>query len=87
MSDLTQHRASPITTARPASRGRLMTTVAVSALAAMAFFAVFYLIGAVIGLAVMAALGVGLLVGAAWLALKFGRRTSSERRTAATPLP
>ena len=72
MSSLTRHHPSS-QPARTTSRGRLMTTVAVSALAATAFFALFYVIGAVVGLAVFAALGVALLVGGLWLWLRLGR--------------
>jgi hypothetical protein len=62
-----------------------MTSVAAAALAATAFFALFYVIGAVVGLAVFAALGVALLVGGLWLSLRLSRsrdRTSRNGRAA-----
>jgi len=65
---------------------RLFATVAVSTLAAVAVFSLFYAIGAVVGLALIGVAGIALIVGLAWLSLKASRRRSAPRPTPRAPV-
>ncbi|MBN9318159.1 MAG: hypothetical protein BGN86_13200 [Caulobacterales bacterium 68-7] len=67
--------------AHPSTRSRLLSGVAVATLAGVAgvaVFGLFYVVGAVIGLAALAVGGVLLLVGLARLATKARRNASAS---------
>jgi predicted secreted protein len=65
---------------------RLFATVVASTIAAVVVFSLFYAIGAVLGLALIGAVGAAMIAGLAWLSVKASRRRGGSRPKGYAPL-